>query len=151
MSLISKLFGGSGADKEAVSGTSGSDNDNNIVNGIASSQAGGEDAGCTTTEESARIYAFAKKNASQKNTDRIFGTAESDSYYINSDEVKTFGERIMEFGFDTPAQLEEYLNILWKDDEKMQELIPVIKVAVFKNRDKYDSKYKDLSLYNYTL
>ena len=57
----------------------------------------------------------------------------------------------MEFGFDNPLELEEYLNRLWKDDEKMQELIPVIKVAVFKNRDKYDSKYKDLSLYNYTL
>ena len=27
----------------------------------------------------------------------------------------------------------------------------LIKVATFANRDKYDSKYQDLSLYNYTL
>ncbi len=142
MSLINKLFKGKNTENNA--GTQAQQVPE------ASSQAAA-DAGCTTTEESARIYAFAKANASQANTERIFGTKEADSYYTDSARVQVFPERIMDFGFDNPVQLEAYLKELWKDDLKMQELIPVIKVATFANRDKYDSKYQDLSLYNYTL
>lgn len=142
MSLINKLFKGKNTENNA--GTQAQQVPE------ASSQAAA-DAGCTTTEESARIYAFAKANASQTNTEKIFGTKEADSYYTDSARVQVFPERIMDFGFDNPVQLEAYLKELWKDDLKMQELIPVIKVATFANRDKYDSKYQDLSLYNYTL
>lgn len=142
MSLINKLFKGKNTENNA--GTQAQQVPE------ASSQAAA-DAGCTTTEESARIYAFAKANASRANTEKIFGTKEADSYYTDSARVQVFPERIMDFGFDNPVQLEAYLKELWKDDLKMQELIPVIKVATFANRDKYDSKYQDLSLYNYTL
>lgn len=151
MSLINKLFGKS-ADK-TESKDDGQDIDCAKESGQVSGKTAsdGESGHAVTTEESAKIYEFAKANASEEKTAEIFGMREADSYYIDSEEAKTFSERIMEFGFDNPLELEEYLNRLWKDDEKMQELIPVIKVAVFKNRDKYDSKYKDLSLYNYTL
>ena len=142
MSLINKLFKGKNTENNA--GTQAQQVPE------ASSQAAA-DAGCTTTEEAARIYACAKANASQANTEKIFGTKEADSYYTDSARVQVFPERIMDFGFDNPVQLEAYLKELWKDDLKMQELIPVIKVATFANRDKYDSKYQDLSLYNYTL
>lgn len=145
MSLINKLFG-KDADK-----TAGSGNNNTDTASTAGSASDAASRGCTTTEESARIYEFAKENSSEERTAEIFGTQPADSYYIDSKEAKIFSERIMEFGFDNPLELEEYLNKLWKDDAVLKELIPVIKVAVFKNRDKYDSKYKDLSLYNYTL
>lgn len=131
MSLINKLFGGKSAPESTTATDSG--------------------RGCTTTEESAKIYVFATANASAENTERIFNTKEADSYYIDSEQAKVFAERIMEFDFDNPAGLTALLNELWKDDAEMRELIPVIKVAAFTNRDKYDSKYKDLSLYNYTL
>ncbi|MDD6797252.1 MAG: hypothetical protein PUE71_03075 [Clostridia bacterium] len=144
MSLISKLFGGKAAGKQT-------DAEDTAVKNQSQAVADTEDAGCTTTEESAKLYAFAKANASKENTEKIFAKAQADSYYVDSEKVKVFPERIMDFGFDNPAELEAYLMELWKDDKKMQELIPVIKVATFKNRDKYDSKYKDLSLYNYTL
>ena len=146
MSLINKLFKGKNTENNA--GTQAQQVPE------ASSQAAA-DAGCnkTSVDENflKRIYAFAKANASQANTEKIFGTKEADSYYTDSARVQVFPERIMDFGFDNPVQLEAYLKELWKDDLKMQELIPVIKVATFANRDKYDSKYQDLSLYNYTL
>ena len=65
MSLINKLFKGKNTENNA--GTQAQPVPE------ASSQAAA-DAGCTTTEESARIYAFAKANASQANTEKIFGT-----------------------------------------------------------------------------
>lgn len=142
MSLIKKIFGGKN--------TADADNSVNTVN---TENAGNVSAlaGCTSTEESAKIYAFAKANASKENTEKIFRIEDKPSYYLSSETEKVFENRIIDFGFDNPMELEQYLKELWKNEPKMQELIPVIKVAVFANRDKYDSKYKDLSLYNYTL
>ena len=83
MSLINKLFKGKNTENNA--GTQAQQVPE------ASSQADA-DAGCTTTEESARIYAFAKANASQANTEKIFGTKEADSYYTDSARVQVFPE-----------------------------------------------------------
>lgn len=151
MSLINKLFGGNSDKTERENSKANTDSSKQAGQSSGKTEPDVESGRAVTTEESAKIYEFARTNASEEKTAEIFGMREADSYYIDSEEAKTFSERIMEFGFDNPLELEEYLNRLWKDDEKMQELIPIIKVAVFKNRDKYDSKYKDLSLYNYTL
>lgn len=136
MNLINKIFG------------KNTDNDAKVSKEIDNAAS---DTKGITTEESLKLYEFAKANASKEATEEIFRTTEKDSYYLDSKKEAKFDSRLMEFGFETPMELEAYLKDLWKEDAKMSELIPVVKVATFANRDKYDSKYKDLSLYNYTL
>lgn len=143
MSLINKLLKG----KQDSAGTP----DTGETEQQASRAASDKAAGCTTTEESARLYAFAKEHASEQNTAAIFRTAGKESYYLDSRKEQVFPERLMEYGFENPMELEVLLSKVWEDGSKYRELIPVVKVAVFKNRDKYDNRFKDLSLYNYTL
>lgn len=97
------------------------------------------------------LETFAAKHYSAEKAEQIFRTAEKDSYYLDSEEVRRFPERMMEYGFANPMQFEKLLKMVWKEDSEMRELIPTVKVATFKMKDQYDSKFKDLSLYNYTL
>ena len=104
-----------------------------------------------TNSEMQNIYDFCVKESSESKEKEIFRTEEKDSYYLDSKEIKRFDDRIMEYGFSNPMQLEQMLKKTWSEGNSIRELIPTVKVATFKMKDKYDSKFKDLSLYNYTL
>ena len=104
-----------------------------------------------TNSEMQSILDFCVREHTEDNEAKIFRTEQKDSYYIDSREAKKYDDRIMEYGFSNPMQLEKLLKETWTEGDSKRELIPTVKVATFKMRDKYDSKYKDLSLYNYTL
>lgn len=103
-------------------------------------------------QEINNLEEFARNHQTEGKTVEIFRTEEKDSYYLNSEDVRKYPDkRIMEYGFSNPMQLEKLLKEIWGDQEELRELIPTVKVATFKLKDKYDNKFKDLSLYNYTL
>jgi hypothetical protein len=103
-------------------------------------------------QEINNLVDFAVSHQTPSVTEAIFRTSQADSYFVDSSkEQKLPGDRIMEYGFANPMQLEKLLKLVWGEDEELEELIPTVKVATFKMKDQYDNKFKDLSLYNYTL